>query len=274
MIRRREMRALVCALVLLPLCSLHRAEARSLSEILERRTFSICADADALPFSQRSGAPAGLQIDLAKILADRIGVGLNVNWVVLRGAARGVNCDAIMGSLAQAHDDDAEESRPAAGGILRAALTHPYARQITRIVIAEGSPPVRTLDDLRGRSVAVIHASLAHHFLNANHVPVRTLYPSQEEILAAVANKEMSAGIVSDWIFGWYRKSHPESGLRILDSLVLDPDLDYNVAITLRNSDIGLLEKVNAILDELKSDGSVTKLFADYGITYRAPQSH
>lgn len=274
MICRRKMRALVCALVLLPLCSLHRADARSLSEILERGTFSICADAEALPFSQRSGAPAGLQIDLAKILADRIGVRLNVNWVVLRGAARGVNCDAIMGSLAHAQDDDAEESKPSAGGILRTALTHPYARQITRIVIAEGSPPVQTLGDLRGRSVAAIHASLAHHFLNANHVPVRTLYPSQEEILAAVANKEMSAGIVSDWIFGWYRKSHPESGLRILDSLVLDPDLDYNVAITLRNSDIGLLEKVNAILDDLKSDGSVTKLFADYGITYRAPKSH
>jgi len=141
-------------------------------------------------------------------------------------------------------------------------------------VIAEGSPPVQTLDDLRGRSVAAIHASLAHHLLNANHVPVRTLYPTQEEILAAVASKEMSAGIVSDWIFGWYRKTHPESGLRILDSLVLDPDLDYNVAITLRNTDVALLEKVNAILDALKSDGSLTQLFAAYGITYRAPKSH
>src|SRR6185436_9366581 len=106
MIRRREIRALVCALVLLPLCSLHRADARSLNEILERGAFSICADADALPFSQRSGAPAGFQIDLAKILADRIGVRLDVGWVVLRGAARGVNCDAIMGSLAHAQDDD------------------------------------------------------------------------------------------------------------------------------------------------------------------------
>src|SRR5262249_3447982 len=123
MICRREMRALVCALVLLLICSLHRADARSLNEILERGAFSICADAEALPFSQRSGAPAGLQIDLAKALADRIGVQLNVNWIVLRGAARGVNCDAIMGSLAHAQDDDVEEAKPSTGGILRAALT-------------------------------------------------------------------------------------------------------------------------------------------------------
>jgi ABC-type amino acid transport substrate-binding protein len=88
-----------------------------------------------------------------------------------------------------------------------------------------------------------------------------------------VASKEMSAGIVSDWVFGWYQKTHPESGLRILDSLVLDPDLDYNVAITLRNTDVGLLEKVNAVLDALKSDGSLPQLFAGYGLTYRAPSS-
>jgi polar amino acid transport system substrate-binding protein len=268
----RNIGALVCASVLL-LCWSHRADARSLDEIVARGAFSICADADALPFSQRSGAPAGLQVDLAKILADRIGVRLNIDWIALRGAARGVNCDAIMGSLAQARDDEAEEHKPSTG-VLRAALTHPYARQTTRIVIAEGSPPVQTLDDLRGRSVAVIHASLAHYFLNAKHIPVRTLYPTQEEILAAVANKEMSAGIVSDWIFGWYRKTHPESGLRILDSFVLDPDLDYNVAITLRNTDGELLEKVNAVLDDLKSDGSLTRILADYGITYRGPNSH
>jgi len=90
MICRRDIWALGCALVLLPLCSLHRADARSLNEILERGAFSICADAGALPFSQRSGAPAGFQIDLAKILADRLGVRLDVGWVVLRGAARGV----------------------------------------------------------------------------------------------------------------------------------------------------------------------------------------
>ena len=65
-----------------------------------------------------------------------------------------------------------------------------------------------------------------------------------------------------------------ESGLRILGSFVFDPDLDYNVAITLRNTDVELLEKVNAILDDLKSDGSLTQLFAGYGITYRAPKSH
>jgi len=273
MICGRKIGAFVCASVLL-LCWSHRADARSLDEILARGAFSICADADALPFSQRSGAPAGFQIDLAKILADRIGVRLNIDWIALRGAARGVNCDAIMVSLAQqARDDEAEEHKPSTG-VLRAALTHPYARQTTRIVIADGSPPVQTLDDLRGRSVAVIHASLAHYFLNAKHIPVRTLYPTQEEILAAVANKEMSAGIVSDWIFGWYRKTHPESGLRILDSFVLDPDLDYNVAITLRNTDAQLLEKVNAVLDDLKSDGSLTRILADYGITYRGPNSH
>jgi polar amino acid transport system substrate-binding protein len=265
----RIIRAFLCVLALLVFWP-HRADARSLEDILARGAFSICADPDALPFSQRSGAPAGFQIDLAKILADRMGVRLDVHWIVLRSAARGVNCDAIMGSLAQAEDDGAEEHKPSTG-ILRAASTRPYARVTTRIVIAKDSPPVQTLDDLRGRSVAVIHASLAHYLFNAKHIPVRTLYSTPEEILAAVASKEMSAGVVADWVFGWYRKSHPESGLRMLDTLVVDPDLDYNVAITLRNTDVALLERVNTILGDLKSNGSLTQLFDRYGITYKAP---
>jgi polar amino acid transport system substrate-binding protein len=272
MICGRGIGAFVCASALL-LCWPHRADARSLDQVLERGAFSICVDPDAMPFSQRSGSQAGFQIDLAKILADRIGVRLDISWIALRGAARNVNCDAIMGSLAQAQDGDADEHKPSTG-VLRAALTHPYGRETTRIVVAEDSPPVQTVGDLRGRSVAVIHASLAHYLFNAEHIPVRTLYPTQEEILAAVASKEMSAGIVADWVFGWYRKTHPESGLRILDSLVLDPDLDYNVAITLRNTDVALLEKVNAVLDALKSDGSLTQLFGRYGITYRVPNDH
>lgn len=271
MILGRNLEAFLCALALL-LSWPHRIEAHTLDEILARGSFSVCVDPDGMPFSQRSGPPAGFQIDLAKILADRIGVRLDIDWIAMRGAARRVNCDAIMSSLAQAHEDDADEHKPT--GALRAAVTHPYARETTRVVIAAGSPAVQTLDDLRGRSVAVIHASFAHYLLNQKHIPVRTLYPTQEEILAAVASKEMSAGVVADWIFDWYQKTHPDSGLRILDALVIDPNLDYNVAITLRNTDVGLLDKVNAVLRALETDGSLVRVFADYGIAYRAPSSH
>ena len=76
----RTIGAFVCASALLLLWP-HRADARNLEDILARGAFSICADPDALPFSQRSGAPAGIQIDLAKLLADRIGVRLDVHWV-------------------------------------------------------------------------------------------------------------------------------------------------------------------------------------------------
>jgi polar amino acid transport system substrate-binding protein len=106
MIRGLTIGTLACLAALL-LCWPHRADARKLDEILARGAFSICVDPDAMPFSQRSGSPAGFEIDLAKILADRIGVRLDVHWIALRGAARGVNCDAIMSSLAQAQDGDA-----------------------------------------------------------------------------------------------------------------------------------------------------------------------
>ena len=248
------------------------AEARTLSEIRERGAFSICAHPDALPFSSREGSPDGLQIDLARMLANRLGVRLDIEWVAWRAAARRVNCDAIMGSLAHNDDEDTDASKSPPGTLRRVALTHPYARQTTRVVLAEGGAPVLSADDLRGRSVAVIHASYAHYLLNMKNIPVRTLYRTEEEILAAVARKEMSAGIVMDWYAGWYERTHPTAGLHIEESFILDPDLDYDVSITLRNTDAELLKQMNAILGDLSLDGSISRLFSAYGIAYRPPR--
>ena len=268
---RRGMRVSVRVAPMLLFLGACGADGHTLTEIRERGVFSICADPDALPYSTRAGAPDGLEIDLARILVDRLGVRLDIDWVALRGAARRVNCDAIMGS-AELTDDESDDTRKSPPGkVLRIALTRPYARQATRVVTGDGGVPVRSLEDLRGRSVAVMHGSLVHYLFNKRNVPVRTLYPTEGDILTAIANKEMSAGVVGDWYAGWYLRTHPEVGLKIEESFVLDPELDYNVAITLRNTDTGLLTRIDAILADLKADGSIQRLFDSYGVTYRPP---
>src|ERR1039458_7083885 len=103
---RRGVRVSVRVALTLLLFGVCGADGHTLSEIRERGVFSICADPDALPFSTRAGAPDGLEIDLARILADRLGVRLDIDWVALRGAARRVNCDAIMGSVELTHDEN------------------------------------------------------------------------------------------------------------------------------------------------------------------------
>ncbi len=243
-------------------------QAHTLEQIQDRKLFSICASPDALPFSSREGTPPGLQIELGQIIAARLGVQLDVGWVVFRRSARTVDCDAIMSSIARegtvVHSELPEK-------VVRQSLSRPYARMVTRLVMREGAPVAHSFADLKTLTVAVPPASYLHYLLDTNQVPVRTRYLTELEILDAVAGGEVPAGIVSDWYLGWYRQTHPDARLAADDALVLDPDLDFDVAITLRNTDQALVEAVNRILAGLLTDGGVASIFAKYGIPYQPP---
>jgi polar amino acid transport system substrate-binding protein len=264
----RVLRGPAIAAAMLLGCGSLDAHAHTLGEILDRKSFSICADPDALPFSSRTGNPRGFQIDLAEIIALHLGVELDVGWVTFRRSARTVDCDAIMSSLARAN---APEHSELPEKTMRQSLSRPYAHLMTRLVARDDAAPVTSFAELRKLTVAVPPASYLHYLLDTNQVPVRTLYPTDLDILDAVAAGQVSAGIVSDWNLGWYRIGHPDAAVVMDDGWVLDPDLDYDVAITLRNTDQDLVDRVNRILGSLISDGGMAALFGKYGIHYRLP---
>jgi polar amino acid transport system substrate-binding protein len=253
----------------------HSGSARSLQDIIDRRAFSICAHPDAAPFSMRTPRVTGLQIDLAQAIARQLGVELQEEWLLFRRDARKVGCDAIMAGIA--HDAGDDGHRPNAPGpagsspVLGSATSRPYAANLTRVVVHTGAAAVSSLDDLKGRSVAVLHASYTHYVLDTRGLKVRTLYPTESDILEAVDKGEMEAGVVSEWSVGWYLKLHPDARIHTIDHLTVDPDLDFNVGVVLRNADQALLARVNDIVASLISSGEIERIFRDYGISYRAP---
>lgn len=249
-------------------CAASAVRAGTLSEITNRQAFAICADPDALPFSSRAGNPPGLQIDLARLVAVRLRVGLDIDWVFARRAARRAGCDAFMSAIDEPGIATHGEPRQRR---LRQALTQPYAQLVTRVVTRAGAPAIRSFDDLRKTVVAVPPGSYLHYLLYQHDVRVRTLWRSDLDILAAVAHGQVPAGIVSNWNFGWYRKTHPDARLALQSGFVLEPDLDYNVVITLRDTDQNLVLAVNRILGGLMAKGRVAAIFAKYGISYRPP---
>jgi polar amino acid transport system substrate-binding protein len=254
--------------------------ARSLQDIIDRRAFSICAHPDAAPFSMRTPQAAGLQIDLAHAIARQLGVELQEEWVLFQRDARKVGCDAIMAGIAHdARDDEHHPSAPGPAGsppvldgvTLGPATSRPYAASLTRVVVHSGARAVSSIDDLKGRAVAVLHASYTHYVLDTRGIKVRTLYPTEADILEAVDKGEMEAGVVSEWSVGWYLKRHPDARIHSIDHLTVDPDLDFNVGVVLRNADRALLARVNDIVASLISSGEIERIFRDYGIPYRPP---
>lgn len=131
-----------------------RALARSLQDILGRQTFSICAHPDAAPFSMRVPRASGLQIDLARAVADQLGVQVQEEWVMFRRDARQVGCDAVMAGIARDrldNDRQAGESRQALGAVEHGPVTsRAYAASLTRVVVGADAAPIGSIRGSQG----------------------------------------------------------------------------------------------------------------------------
>jgi polar amino acid transport system substrate-binding protein len=79
--------------------------------------------------------------------------------------------------------------------------------------------------------------------------------------------------MVTDPYLGWYLKRHPEGAVKVAEGHVREPELQWNVAVGLRNADEALLNTVNQALDRLLADGTVQGIFAKYGVTYTPPHA-
>jgi len=242
-------------------CVAPAAHARTLQEMTASNEFVICAAPDDMPFSRRDGTPAGLYIDLGRLVASDLGLALGVRWIPRRELAHRVGCDAIMGAaVVKAADDPAS---------WRNVQTVPWMRA-GAVVVDTGRGPVATLDALRGRHVAVPSGSWAHRWLDAHGVPVWVRFRTDPEIIAAVVRGDADAGVVSDVAAGWYRQQPGAARLRVLDTLLDPEEFGFDVAIDLLDTDATTLARVNAIVRARLADGAIAAAGMRYG-AYRPP---
>lgn len=252
---------IVVIAALLLLVAADSASAASLSAVLERRTFNVCAHPNALPYSSEDRATPGFQLEIADAIAKQLGVGLRVEWIVFTRHARRLDCDATIGSIVKS-DGEAGRRGP--------RLSKPYLGSGYLLVLPPRSPSIERLEDVKGK-IAVEHTSWPHYVLDTRKVPLAS-YGSAFEVLDAVAKDEAAAGLVSDAYAGWYLKQHP-GAVKISDTYLPERDFRWNVAVGLRNADPPLVDAVNRALDTLMADQTIAKIMARYGIIYRPPSA-
>jgi polar amino acid transport system substrate-binding protein len=242
-------------------CVAAAAHARTLPEMAASQEFVICAAPDDMPFSRRDGTPAGLYVDLGRLVAADLGLGLGVRWIPRRELARRVGCDAIMGAAVVKTGDPVTSWRN--------VRTIPWMRA-GAVVVDTGRGPVDSLDALRDGHVAVPSGSWAHRYLDARGIPVWVRFRTDPEIIDAVVRGDADAGVVSDVAAGWYRQQAGAGNLRVLDTL-LDPDeFGFDVAIDLLDTDAATLARVNGIVRARLDDGAIAAIGRRYG-AYRPP---
>jgi polar amino acid transport system substrate-binding protein len=234
---------------------------RSLEAIAQRGSLAVCAHPNALPYSSKRGPLPGFQIELAEVLAGQLGVSLARHWVINSFQYRRADCDVILNAIA-------DKAALAEVGL---RMSRPYYRTGVVLAVREDSA-ISSLTQLgSGRRVGVQVGSLASMTL-AKRGAETTPFVFEEEMLEALAGREIEAAAVTPAAVGWFGVNHPEAHIRRIAAFEADPDLNWNVAVGMVKPDEKFRERVDAALEAMLADGTIARIYARYGIEVQAPE--
>lgn len=238
------------------------AVARALEDIQRRGVISLCAPPNALPFAAKRGDRPGYQIELAQALADRLGVGLKLDWVTQANQYSRADCDLIMDTIA---DPEAQlESN------LR--WSKPYQKSGVALAVRPGVDGITGFDSLYGRyRVGVLLGSVAHMYLDqhgAHAIP----YGFEDDMLEGLAKGEIDTAAVTALSAGYYNLQHPAAKFRLIYAYDAVPELSWDLAVGMRRSDRFLRKAIDHAVEDMLADGTFEQSYASYGIEHRPPE--
>ncbi|WP_299199461.1 transporter substrate-binding domain-containing protein [uncultured Amphritea sp.] len=228
--------------------------AQTLSEIKASGEINLCANPEQMPFSQRADAPEGFQIDVARAIAEKLDVSLNVSWIFSKRQAKKVGCDFYAG-VARLKEGDSKYL----------LITDPYMRLEFKLVTRDNGPIINSIADLKPLVVGVSPGSIASHALTINHISIAVRFPDEASRLQALADGLIDAALVTNVSSGWFQTG--QTKLQVFDAeRILNTELNYDYALGLRRSDDDSRKGFNQLLAEMRGDGSLSNILNRYGV--------
>lgn len=213
-------------------------------------------DPNNLPFSTAHPKPAGLDYEIASLLADRLGVSLQVYWAYsshdsyASKLATKKYCDAILGVM----PDDRFGSR--------VLYSKPYYVASYQFVVAADADGPGELEQLPVGPLGIETGIAARGILGRD----LKRYSSLEDILSAVALGELKTGYAISTRGHWLAEKQWPGKLKFIDA----PNAvdKFPICVAVRKDDGDLKEAIDGALDELASSGRLAKIFARWSIPY------
>ena len=229
-------------------------EEDELAQILSRGKIIVGIEGTYPPFTYHddNGDLAGYDVDVARSIAEKLGV--EVEFVeaawdsLLIGVDTGkfdtvINCVSITEERQEKYD-----------------FTQPYYFTSRQVVVRGDDDSIQSEDDLKGKKIAT---NLTNAYIDwyeshgAEVVGIDTSGEAAEMLLSGrVDFTSFSEVILADFL-----KEHPEADLKV--AFVI-PDSEAQVGIPFRKGETRLVETVNGILDELRSEGKLLELSEKY----------
>jgi mxaJ protein len=239
-------------------------------------TLTVCADPNNLPFSASDGR--GLEVALAKLLADELKRPLAIHWRaqrrgIVREALNAGLCDVLPGTVASS--ERSLNSRP----YYRSTYVFATRRDgpaAARAIVSLDDPALRTLrigvhmvgDDYTNTPPAHALAArgIVHNVVGYSLYGDYALPDPPLDLLKAVASRDIDMAIVWGPFAGWSAKRDSALVWRAVSPAIDLPFLPfvYDIAMGVRRSDAPLRDSIDAIL--ARRIGTVDSLLALHGV--------
>jgi len=216
----------------------------------------VCADPDNLPFSSADGSERGLYVELAELVAARMGVRAEYFWWrsyfgkrTVRNTLLADQCDAYFGLPY----DKAFMAQSV-------TLTQPFL-DMGYAVIGPKPLALSSLDQLKGRRVGVSFGSFPQILLSARDGFELVTFRVPEDALAALGKGEVDAAFVWGPTAGYYNRKMLGGAYQIVR--VAGPGLAWQAAVAVRKGKDELRAAIDRELAQLAPD--IVRLADKYG---------
>src|SRR5215467_7764968 len=193
----------------------------------------------------------GFEVDLANALAARMGRTARFQQNQWDGLVPGLErgeYDVVINGL-EITADRAEKIN----------FSNPYFYSTLTITRRIEDERIRNFDDLHGMRVGVLKVTFAERYVqNLGNVALRS-YDGQVQPYIDLALNRLDAVVMDTPIAQYYATGPQVKNIEL-------PSARMAFGIGIRKSDVDLLQQINTTLDSMKQDGTLHKIYTDWGI--------
>lgn len=229
-----------------------------LSDVQDRGKLQVCGVDGLLPYSSSDSEVPGFEVEIARAMADHMGVDVEhvwVSWDALIPALNSARCDAIINGM---FITDAR--------LEVIDFSEPYYASGETILVREDTAEVRNLDDIRGKSIGVLAGSVTVELLQDKGFDNLAIYPDQNTIFLELNNRRIEAAYLEAPSAAWILRNDPTLSIRIVEGYV--PDERFNAGVGIRKGEERLQEAFNEAIADLRSDGTIEDILAEYRVPF------
>ncbi|MBE6355296.1 transporter substrate-binding domain-containing protein [Treponema sp.] len=205
-----------------------------------------------ITYHDENGTLTGFDVDIAREIGKKLGVEIKfveAEWDSLLAAVDSGRIDTVINAVSIT-----EERK------LKYDFTDPYVSLYRHIIVRKDNNTIKSLSDLKGTKCAEnITTEYAAQLdaLGSTIVPISSL----QQAFDLISTGRADFTILEDVQFYPYLEAHPDAQFKI--AFTIDDDVDQ-FAIPVKKNQTPLLNAVNDALNELKRDGTLSRISEKY----------